>query len=161
MNHCVLIMGLGGQLVDWPDGLVEACVAEGFQVIRLDNRDSGLSTEIDAVPPTRGELAKAIVLRRGKIASYFIDDLAADTVALLDQLQIERAHVGGFSMGGMIAQAIAIRYPQRTLSLVSIGSTTGNPQVGRPAPRVVRTVLRRRQLPTARAPSTRRSSSSK
>jgi pimeloyl-ACP methyl ester carboxylesterase len=144
----VLLMGLGGQLVDWPDGLVDACVAEGFQVIRLDNRDSGLSTEIDALPPTRAELAKEIVFHRGKISSYRIDDLADDTIGVLDHLGIDKMHVGGFSMGGMIAQAVAIKYPQRTLSLTSIGSTTGNPRVGRPAPRIIRTLLRRRQLPT-------------
>lgn len=144
----VLIMGLGGQLVDWPQGLVDRLVDRGFRVIRLDNRDCGLSSEIDADTPTVGQLAKRVILRRGDIASYLIDDLAADTVGLLDALGIEQAHVAGFSMGGMIAQAVAIGYPERVLSLDSMGSTTGNPRVGRPAPKILRTMLKRRHLPT-------------
>jgi pimeloyl-ACP methyl ester carboxylesterase len=143
----VLIMGLGGQLVDWPDGLVDQLVRHGFQVIRLDNRDSGLSSEIDGDPPTVGQLAKRLVLRRGDIAHYLIDDLAGDTVGLLDALGIGRAHVAGFSMGGMIAQAMAIGYPDRVLSLASMGSTTGHPRAGRPSPRIARMMLKRRRNP--------------
>jgi pimeloyl-ACP methyl ester carboxylesterase len=144
----VLIMGLGGQLVDWPDGLVDQLVGEGFRVIRLDNRDSGLSTAIDASTPTVGELAKQAILHRGDCAAYRLDDLADDTAGLLESLGVERAHVAGFSMGGMIAQALAIRHPDRVSSLTSMGSTTGNPKVGRPAPRIVRIVLKRRHHPT-------------
>lgn len=143
----VLIMGLGGQLVDWPDGLIHELVAEGFQVIRLDNRDSGLSTEIDAAVPTVGQLARRLILRRGDIASYLIDDLAGDVVGLLDELGIECAHVAGFSMGGMIAQSLAIGFPDRVRSLASMGSTTGSVRVGRPSPKVARMMLKRRSNP--------------
>lgn len=143
----VLIMGLGGQLVDWPDGLIDELVRAGFQVIRLDNRDSGLSTAVEGSTPTVGQLTKRLILRRGDIAQYLIDDLAADTVGLLDALGVDRAHIAGFSMGGMIAQAVAIGYPDRTRSLVSMGSTTGNPRVGRPSAKVTRMMLRRRRNP--------------
>jgi len=144
----LLLMGLGGQLTDWPQGLVDELVSHGFQVIRLDNRDCGLSTEIDAEAPTIGDLAKQAIFRRGDVAAYVLNDMAADTIGLLDSFGIDRAHVAGFSMGGMIAQSITIRYPERVCSLTSMGSSTGNRKVGRPSPRILRTVLKRRSLPT-------------
>lgn len=141
----LLVMGLGGQLIDWPEGFVDELVAHGFRVISFDNRDSGLSTEFDGPPPTRSQLAKAIVLRRPMPSHYKLGDMAHDAVGVLDVLGIESAHVVGMSMGGMIAQEIAIEYPQRVRSLTSIMSTTGNPRVGRPKLRLVRKAVRRRQ----------------
>jgi pimeloyl-ACP methyl ester carboxylesterase len=143
----LLVMGLGGQLIDWPEGFVDELVAHGFRVILFDNRDSGLSTEIDGPPPTRPQLAKAIVLRRPLPSHYKLRDMASDAIAVLDSLGIERAHVVGMSMGGMIAQEIAIDYPERVSTLTSIMSTTGNPRVGRPKMRLIRNAVRR-QPPT-------------
>ena len=139
----LLVMGLGGQLVDWPAPFVEQLADAGFRVIRFDNRDIGLSTEIDAPPPTRAQLFKAVALRRPLPAAYLLRDMANDAVALLDVLDIDRAHVVGMSMGGMISQEMAISAPDRVASLVSIMSTTGNRRVGQPKPKVVRTSLRR------------------
>jgi len=143
----LLVMGLGGQLIDWPEGFVDELVAHGFRVILFDNRDSGLSTELDGRPPTRPQLAKAIVLRRPLPSQYKLRDMAEDAIAVLDALGIERAHVVGISMGGMIAQEIAIDYPERVSTLTSIMSTTGNPRVGRPKLRLIRNAVRR-QPPT-------------
>lgn len=134
----LLVMGLGGQLVDWPQPLVDLFADAGFRVIRFDNRDIGLSSEIDAEPPTRAELAKAIVLRRPIQSAYTLSDMAADGMGLLDALDIDRAHVVGMSMGGMIAQQMAIDTPHRVVSMTSVMSTTGNPKVGRPTARVMR-----------------------
>ncbi|MEO6651324.1 MAG: alpha/beta hydrolase [Ilumatobacteraceae bacterium] len=140
----LLVMGLGGQLIDWPPDLIQMLVDRGFRVIRFDNRDSGLSTEFaDEVPPTRGQLAKALLLRRDLPSPYSLGDMAADAVGLLDALDIDRAHVVGMSMGGMIAQQIAIDHPTRVISLVSIMSTTGNLRVGRPKARIIARAIRR------------------
>ena len=141
----LLVMGLGGQLIDWPEGFVDALVARGFRVISFDNRDAGLSTEIEGEPPTRPELAKAIILHRELPAHYKIPDMASDAVGVLDALNIDKAHVVGMSMGGMIAQQIAIDFPDRVRSLTSIMSTTGNPRVGRPKMRLVRKAMRRKE----------------
>ncbi len=138
----LLVMGLGGQLVDWPDGLVDL-LAQHFRVIRFDNRDSGLSTELTGRPPTTGQLAKAVLFRRPLDTEYVLSDMAQDAVALLDHLGIDAAHVVGISMGGMIAQTIAIEHPARVRSLTSIMSTTGNRRVGQPKWRIIAGSLRR------------------
>ncbi len=140
----VLIMGLGMQLVAWPQELVETLVASGFSVLRFDNRDAGLSTQIDSFQP-RG-IAGALL--RGAVgwpvkAPYKLDDMAADSVGLLDALKIERAHVVGASMGGMIAQILAARYPARVRSLTSIMSTSGYRRLPSPRLEVMATFLRR------------------
>jgi pimeloyl-ACP methyl ester carboxylesterase len=142
----LLVMGLGGQLIDWPQGLVAEFVSRGFRVISFDNRDAGLSTEFSSTPPTRPQLAKAVLLRRPLQSEYSLRDMAHDGVGLLDALGIERAHVVGMSMGGMIAQQMAIDFPSRVLSLTSIMSTTGNPRVGRPTWSLVRKMLRREEI---------------
>jgi pimeloyl-ACP methyl ester carboxylesterase len=122
----LLIMGLGGQMIWWEDEFCSQLADRGFHVVRFDNRDVGRSTIFkDAAPPKPLDL----LLRRSKSA-YSLDDMADDAVALLDHLGISAAHVVGASMGGMIAQSIAIRHPSRTLSLTSIMSTTGNRRVG-------------------------------
>lgn len=138
----LLVMGLGGQMIDWPDGFV-ALLAERFRVIRFDNRDSGLSTEFTSAPPSKADLVKSVMLRRPLASEYRLSDMADDGVALLDALGIERAHVAGISMGGMIAQTIAIEHPERVLSLTSIMSTTGNVRVGRPKLGILLESLRR------------------
>jgi pimeloyl-ACP methyl ester carboxylesterase len=141
----LLVMGLGGQLIDWPEGFVDELVAHDFRVISFDNRDSGLSTEFDGPPPTRAQLAEAIVLRRPLSSQYRLGDMAGDGIGVLDSLGVDSAHVVGMSMGGMIAQQIAIDFPARVRSLISIMSTTGNPRVGRPKIRLIRKAMRRTQ----------------
>ena len=122
----LLIMGLGAQLTLWPESLCEGLAGQGFFVVRYDNRDVGLSTDFDksGVPDLMGAFAK---LMKGETvdAPYLLADMAADAIGLLDALDIDRAHMAGGSMGGMIAQVIAATYPQRTRSLVSIMSTSG------------------------------------
>ena len=128
----LLVMGLGGQLTLWPDEFVDALNAHGFRTIRYDNRDVGLSTRFEAagVPNLKWMFVKA-ALRLPVRPAYTLADMAADGVALLDHLGIAQAHIVGASMGGMISQHIAARYPDRTLSLTSIMSTTGNPRLPR------------------------------
>src|SRR5256885_1050431 len=122
----LLVMGLGGQMIWWDDEFCRQLADRGFHVVRFDNRDTGRSTIFrDVAPPKPLDL----LLRRVKLG-YSLDDMADDAVALLDHLGISAAHVVGASMGGMIAQSIAIRHPSRVLSLTSIMSTTGNRRVG-------------------------------
>ena len=125
----LLVMGLGGQLIDWPEGFVDALVAQGFRVISFDNRDIGLSTEMTGEGLSRSALLKAL-LRRPVATPYLLSDMAADAVGLLDALDIREAHVVGMSMGGMIAQEITIGWPERVLSLTSIMSHTGDKKNG-------------------------------
>jgi pimeloyl-ACP methyl ester carboxylesterase len=126
----VLIMGLGCQLLVWDERFCQALVERGFFVIRFDNRDIGLSSKIESGPVPN----PMAIAGDASSASYTLDDMAADTVGLLDELGIEAAHLVGASMGGMIAQQVAVLYPERVLSLVSMMSTTGNPGVGQPLP---------------------------
>ena len=142
----LLIMGLNGQLIDWPAGLIDELVRHGFRVIRFDNRDAGLSTEFTATPPTTWAMMRAAAFGGRLHAEYSLADMADDAVGLLDALGIEQAHIAGMSMGGMIAQRIAIDHPDRVLSLTSIMSTTGNRRVGLPKPKVVAFVSRRKPV---------------
>jgi len=135
----LLVMGLGMQLIHWDRELCELLAERGFQVIRFDNRDSGLSTKIQAPVPNVMRLMAGIPAR----VPYLIDDMATDTLGLLDHLGIERARVVGASMGGMIAQTMAIREPRRVLSLGSMLSTTGDRRVGTPKLRVWSVLMRR------------------
>ena len=136
----LLIMGLGGPLIWWDDGLCDLLVDRGFYVIRYDNRDCGRSTMMNgAVTPS----PLRALLGDNRTASYRLDDMAADAAGLLDHLEVPRAHVMGISMGGMIAQTLAIRDPERVLSLTSIMSTTGSRRVGWPRPRVLPVLWRR------------------
>jgi pimeloyl-ACP methyl ester carboxylesterase len=118
----LLIMGLGTQMVAWRPEFCEQLVARGFHVVRFDNRDIGRSTKIKARPPTMAQL----LLRSPRAGAYRLKSMAGDAIGLLDHLGIERAHLVGASMGGMIAQTMAARWPDRVLSLTSIMSTTGN-----------------------------------
>lgn len=137
----LLVMGLGGQLIDWPDDLVAALVDAGFEVIRFDNRDIGLSTMTDWTPPGRLRSLLALLFRRQlKGVGYTIDDMADDAAGLLDALGIDAAHVAGISMGGMISQALAVRNPGKVTSLCSIMSNTGDRKNGNVSMKLVRQV---------------------
>ena len=136
----LLVMGLNSQMLLWEDEFCERLADRGFWVIRFDNRDCGRSTVLREAPiPKRWQL----LARQPGCAVYSLDDMASDAAGLLDELGVEQAHVVGASMGGMIAQCLAIHHPDRVRSLVSIMSTTGNRRVGRPSPRVVSLLLRR------------------
>ena len=136
----LLVMGLASQMIYWEEDFCRALVDRGFRVIRFDNRDVGRSTILrDRRPPTLREL----VLRDKRAVAYPLAELADDAAGLLDHLEIERSHVVGVSMGGMIAQLIAINHPQRVSSLVSIMSTTGSRRVGNPQPAMIRRLLKR------------------
>ena len=126
----LMVMGLGGQLVDWPDGFVDALIERGFRVIRLDNRDIGLSTEFDWPVPPKRQLIAGFVAGRPVAAGYRLPDMAADAAGLLDALSIESAHVVGVSMGGMIAQTMAFEHRSKVRSLTSIMSNTGDRRNG-------------------------------
>ena len=130
----LLVMGLSGQLIDWPRDFVDKLLAKGFRVIRFDNRDAGLSTEFPDTPPSMRAMSLGSMIGRKPRTAYQLTDMADDAVGLLDALGIERAHVVGISMGGMIAQTLVIHHPDRVLSLTSIMSTTGNRLKGRPKP---------------------------
>lgn len=140
----VLIMGLGMQLVAWPPALVDALVAAGYRVIRHDNRDIGLSQKFDhkGVPNLLWESLKlklGLTLR----TSYSLNDMALDTVGVLDTLGVAQAHIVGASMGGMIAQRVALAAPRRVLSLTSIMSTSGAKGLPSPNPKVIRALMAR------------------
>ena len=126
----LLIMGLGGQSIMWDEGFCDALAARGHFVVRYDNRDIGLSTKFDAAGvPNPLELMMKSAAGQPLDVPYTLDDMADDAAGLLDALGLDSAHVCGASMGGMIAQTVAIRHPQRLRSLVSIMSTTGNPSL--------------------------------
>jgi pimeloyl-ACP methyl ester carboxylesterase len=140
----VLIAGLGQQLHSWPTAFCEQLAVRGYRVVRFDNRDAGRSTHMRFRPPRPA----AIIARRWPARQYDLTDLAADTVGLLDALGYDDAHLVGASMGGMIAQTVAARFPRRARTLTSIMSTTGARRVGRPA-------LSTWRLMAARPPTTR------
>ena len=146
----VLIMGIAAQRIMWPDPFVARLVDVGHRVIRLDNRDVGESTWLDGapVPSPRTSLLRALA-KRPIDAPYTLADMADDTVGLLDALGIERAHVLGASMGGMIAQQLAIQAPERLRSLISIMSGPGTLRHMIGHPRAIRALLR--PGPTTRA----------
>jgi pimeloyl-ACP methyl ester carboxylesterase len=129
----ILIMGLGAQMVLWDDDFCRQLAARGFHVIRFDNRDIGQSSKLSGGKPlTAFELLKLRLLKIPVKAPYRLRDMAEDTVSLMDRLGVKSAHVVGASMGGMIAQEIAITFPERVRSLTSIMSTTGNPKIPGP-----------------------------
>jgi pimeloyl-ACP methyl ester carboxylesterase len=140
----LLIMGLGMQLVAWPDAFCHGLVERGFRVIRFDNRDCGLSSKVRVrkQPNLLAALAAAW-LRLPVRAPYTLDVMAADAVGLLDALGVRRAHVVGVSMGGMIAQVLAATFPARVMSLTSIMSSSGSRKVSQPRPDAKRALLSR------------------
>jgi pimeloyl-ACP methyl ester carboxylesterase len=129
----LLIMGLGAQMIHWDDEFCRQLAARGFRVIRFDNRDIGKSSKLTGGKRlTAVELLKLRFLKIPVAAPYTLLDMAKDTIGLMDVLGIQSAHLVGASMGGMIAQEIAISFPERIRSLTSIMSTTGNPKVPPP-----------------------------
>jgi pimeloyl-ACP methyl ester carboxylesterase len=122
----LLIMGFSAQMTMWPTAFCEGLAAKDFRVIRFDNRDIGLSTHLSQLgAPNIGEAMMKAMSGQPVDAPYLLDDMAKDAVSLLDALGIKRAHIVGASMGGMIAQIVAAKYPEHTISLTSIMSTTG------------------------------------
>ena len=134
----LLVMGFGAQMIAWPEDLCRALADRGRYVIRYDNRDCGLSTKFDDHPVDMGEFIAAV--SSGDLPSalamvpYRLQDMADDGLGLLTALGIEHAHVVGASMGGMIAQTMAISRPERVLTLTSMMSSTGESEYGRPSP---------------------------
>ncbi len=140
----LLIMGLGSQLLLWRDGFCEKLVAEGLRVIRYDNRDVGLSSKTDrrhAAGPMIPRMLKFWLGMRGE-ADYTLEDMADDAAAVLDHLGIDRAHIVGASMGGMIAQIFAARFRARTRSLAVVFSSNNQPFLPPPHPQALFAVLR-------------------
>jgi len=137
----LLVMGLGGPMIWWDPDLCAMLADAGFFVIRYDNRDTGRSTRISSQRITRGTLVKAFLGRKVR-APYSLSDMADDAFGLLDRLGIESAHVVGISMGGMIAQTMALARPDRVLSLTSIMSTTGRRTVGWQDPKLFPRLLK-------------------
>jgi pimeloyl-ACP methyl ester carboxylesterase len=124
----LLIMGIGSQMILWPVSFCRALVDRGFQVIRFDNRDVGLSSKLDDLGvPDMGALMAAVATGTPPQAAYTLSDMAKDAVGLMDALGLQKAHIVGASMGGMIAQMMAVEHPARVLSLTSIMSSTGDP----------------------------------
>jgi pimeloyl-ACP methyl ester carboxylesterase len=134
----LLIMGLGTQLTEWPPEFCRLLAGRGFHVVRYDNRDIGLSTQFDHLPTPD---LLAIMTGDTSTAPYLLEDFAHDAAGLLDALGVDRAHIVGASMGGMIAQELVTRYPKRVLSLCSIMSTTGDRAVGQPSPAATAALL--------------------
>ena len=133
----LLVMGLGAQLITWPQGFVDELVGRGFFVVLFDNRDSGLSTKFEGLPDI-----PALFTGDASSAPYRIEDMADDAAALLADLGISRAHVVGASMGGMITQALVINHPELFASAASIMSTTGDRAVGAPTGEAMTALLR-------------------
>ena len=146
----LLIMGLGMQLIGWPDELVQLLVQRGFRVIRHDNRDVGLSQGFDrlGVPNVMVEALRHRFRLRVR-APYQVADMGADALGVLDALGIAHAHICGASMGGMIAQHIAAKHPRRVKSLTLIMTTSGARQLKQAHPRVLRVLMSRPQKPDA------------
>ena len=138
----LLIIGLGLQLVDWPQGFVSALVNAGYRVVRFDNRDAGLSTHLPALGKPN-MFWTALQLKLGLVphSPYTLGDMTRDTIGVLDALHIERAHVLGMSMGGMIAQRLALAVPERVLSLTSMMSSSGARNLPGPQGRVLRAMM--------------------
>src|SRR5687767_2379871 len=135
----LLVMGLGTQMIAWHDDFCALLAGRGFHVIRFDNRDAGRSSRVRGRPPGVLEL----LARRPRDPAYTLDDMADDAAGLLDALEVGAAHVVGASMGGMIAQTLAVRHPRMVLSLCSIMATTGARTAGQPSYRIWGTFLRR------------------
>lgn len=139
----LLIAGLGTQIVAWPQPFLDALVNSGHHVITYDNRDIGLSTSFDDGPADPEPVMQAMLSDAEPDVAYTLADMADDAAALLDALGIDSAHVAGVSMGGMIAQLVALRHPSKVQSLTSIMSTTGALDVGQPTPEALEALTSR------------------
>jgi pimeloyl-ACP methyl ester carboxylesterase len=151
----LLIMGLGAQMILWHEEFCRQLAARGHRVIRFDNRDVGKSSWMDHLGvPDMMAVVGATLLRKPITAPYLLHDMAGDAMDLLSALGIESAHIVGASMGGMIAQSVAIEFPARTRTLTSIMSSTGNPNLPPPQPSAMSALLA--PPPTNRAESIER-----
>ena len=131
----LVVNGYGSQLISWPQGYVDRIVAEGLFVVQFDNRDVGLSTKLDGQTVSPDAVREAVLAGEPlPPVPYTLSDMADDAIGLLDHLGVERAHIVGNSMGGMIVQTMAIEHPTRIASVVSVMSSTGDPRVGAPTP---------------------------
>jgi pimeloyl-ACP methyl ester carboxylesterase len=130
----LMIQGFGSQMTSWPDEYRQALAKAGMRFIRFDNRDVGLTQKWDGIFPDLKDAHKALVEGRKPDVPYTLSDMAADAAGLLDALGIESAHVCGASMGGMIAQVVALDHPKKTRSLISMFSTTSDPSLPRSSP---------------------------
>ena len=141
----LLIMGLATQMIAWPEPFCDGLAARGFRVVRFDNRDVGLSTKFEAAPPIDlGAILQQVMAGKKINPPYDLTDMAADTVGLMDRLEIDKAHVVGASMGGMIAQIVAAKYPNRVRSLVSIMSSSGAPGLPQGKPEAMTAIMQTR-----------------
>jgi pimeloyl-ACP methyl ester carboxylesterase len=131
----VLIQGFGTQMTSWPAAFHQKLATGGFRVIRFDNRDVGLSQKFDGIIPDNAANAKAMAEGRAPNVPYTLNDMADDVAALVEALGFKSVHVEGASMGGMIAQLVAIRHPEKTRSLISMMSTTSDPSLPRSDPK--------------------------
>ncbi|MEN3953176.1 alpha/beta hydrolase [Iodidimonas sp. SYSU 1G8] len=140
----LLVMGLGAQMLLWPDRFCSGLAERGYRVIRFDNRDIGLSQKLDSAGiPDLAALGKALAAGEAVSVPYLLADMAADAAGVLDELGVGKAHVVGASMGGMIAQLVAARYPGRVRSLTSIMSTSGRPGLPPGAPEATAALMSR------------------
>ena len=147
----LLIMGLGGQMIEWPETFCEGLSKRGFRVVRFDNRDAGLSTKFDSAAPVDVAAVFARAASGQPIeAPYVLNDMASDSIGLLDALGIERAHIVGASMGGMIAQIMAAEHNERVRNSVSIMSTSGGPNLPRGKPEIMALLVAPLPPPEAR-----------
>ena len=138
----LLIMGLGAQMILWPEAFCEQLAERGHYVVRFDNRDIGLSSKMAHLgTPDVMKLAAAALMRQKIEAPYLLSDMAADSAGLLEALGMAPAHIVGASMGGMIAQQVAIDHPRRVRTLTSIMSTTGNPDLPPARPEAMQALL--------------------
>jgi pimeloyl-ACP methyl ester carboxylesterase len=138
----LLIMGFAAQMIMWPTALCEGLAAKGFRVIRFDNRDAGKSTHLSNMgAPNIPEAMMKVMSGQTVTPFYTLDDMAKDAVSLLDALGIKRAHIVGASMGGMIAQIVAAKYPEHTISLTSIMSTTGRRDLPQATPEAMAALM--------------------
>jgi pimeloyl-ACP methyl ester carboxylesterase len=129
----ILIRGLGTQLIDWPMPFIDGLVNKGFRVVYFDNRDVGLSEKLEnAGVPDMAEMMTKMMSGEAISPPYTVDDMALDVIGLMDVLKIETAHIVGISMGGMIAQILAVNHAQRLKSMTSVMSSSGNPDLPRP-----------------------------
>jgi pimeloyl-ACP methyl ester carboxylesterase len=141
----LLIMGLATQMIAWPEPFCDGLAAHGFRVVRFDNRDVGRSTKFEAAPLIDlGAILQQVMAREQINPPYDLTDMAADTVGLMDRLEIDKAHVVGASMGGMIAQIVAAKYPNRVRSLVSIMSSSGDPGLPQAKPEAMTAIMQTR-----------------
>ena len=147
----LLIMGLGTQMIAWPDTFCDGLAAAGYRVIRYDNRDIGLSTTMDGATAVN-PLVAVMMARLGLKfpLAYSLNDMAADAVGLLDTLGIAKAHVVGASMGGMIAQLVASGWPERVLTLTSVMSSSGRRGLPGPTPALRKRLMMKRPAKPSR-----------